>query len=308
MISLGLAFSFGAEALFYILICAWLWDISVVGLPIGMIGVVVVTLFIAMRVATLLVEFALSYWRGSLLEPEAQASLVQTARMILTEVMCFLLLICLLLPFSRRLVLSRRGTVARSRQLPVLFIPGYACNAGIWVPMINYLDRHGLTNIFTMNLEPTLGNIDDFAQQVAARVERICNTTRTQKVIIVGHSMGGLVARAYVERCGGAGRVAKVISIGTPHHGTLTARLAPGANAGQMRIGSAWLRELNREENVSGNIEHVSIYSAHDNVVIPQISAELGKAKNIRLIGKGHFSLVFSREVGQLVYREIVAA
>ena len=227
--------------------------------------------------------------------------------MVLAEVLAFLFIYCLLLPFSRRLVALRRGNVGQSAQPPVLLIHGYGCNAGIWVPMIGYLWRRGLGNIFTLNLHPKRGDINDYVQQLAARVVRICETTRAPKVILVGHNMGGLVARAYVERCGGGERVAKIITVGTPHHGTRLAHLLPGANTAQMRPHSPWLQDLNRDENRRSSIEHVSIYSVHDNVVVPQSSAELGMAKNIPLAGKGHYSLVLSRRVGRLICREVKA-
>ncbi len=40
------------------------------------------------------------------------------------------------------------------------------------------------------------------------------------KVILVGHSMGGLVARAYVSDSTRAAKVAKVVTVGTPYLGT----------------------------------------------------------------------------------------
>lgn len=307
MVSLRLALAFGAEVVLCVLACIWAWGLSVARLPLGTIVVVVVATLIILRVVALLVEFLCSYLLGSPREPGEQIGFLWTVRMIVTEVFSFLLVFCLLLPLARHLVVTRRGTVTRGRQLPVLFIHGYASNAGIWAPMIQYLTARGLTNVFTMNLHPRDGDIDDFSQQVAARVNRICNTTRSDKVILVGHNMGGLVARAYVERCGGGDRVAKVICIGTPHHGTVFARLTPKATGSQMRIGSAWLRDLNRDENRPTDTTQVSIYSAHDNIIVPQSSAELGRAKNIRLKAIGHFSMLLSREVGQLVYRELVA-
>jgi pimeloyl-ACP methyl ester carboxylesterase len=41
-----------------------------------------------------------------------------------------------------------------------------------------------------------------------------------RKINIVAHSMGGLVARIYVQQLGGAGRVNRVVTLGTPHLGS----------------------------------------------------------------------------------------
>lgn len=307
MISLGMVFAFVLEVALYVLVCLWAWGLTIASFPIGMIAVIGVSLIIVARVMGVLLEFVLSYVWRSPRGPEARVGFIGALRIVGAECLAYLVVFCLLLPFARRLVARRTGYVSMGGQLPLLLIHGYAANAGIWAPMINYLWRRGLTNVYTMNLEPTFGNIDSYAQQVAARVNRICNTTRAEKVILVGHSMGGLVARAYVERGDGAARVAKIISIAAPHHGTVLARLAMGRNAVQMRVGSQWLRDLNRDENVPGDIQHVSIYSTHDNITFPQSTAELGKAKNIRVVGKGHFALILSRETGRLVYREATA-
>ncbi|HIJ66451.1 MAG TPA: alpha/beta fold hydrolase [Candidatus Hydrogenedentes bacterium] len=308
MISLGLAAAFLFEIGLCVAVCVWAWDASVGTLPIGLIVVLAFCTVLAFRILVFLLEFAFSLLSRTPRSPEDRIGFLGAVRMIVGEILAFLFMYCLLLPFSRRLVALRRGNVTRAAQPPVLLIHGYGCNAGIWVPMISYLWRRGLTNVFTMNLHPKHGNIDDYAQQLAARVVRICETTRAPKVILVGHNMGGLVARAYVERCGGAGRVAKIISVGTPHHGTRTAWFPRGVNTNQMRVNSEWLQDLNRDENRRSNIEHVSIYSIHDNVIMPQSSSELGMAKNIPLAGKGHYTLVLSRRVGRLICREVKAA
>ncbi len=307
MISPGLALAFGLEAVLYLLACLWLWQVSVIGFPIGMIIVLLVTALILLRVMMPLVAFVFAYvWRTPR-PPDAKVGPLGGLRLVLADLLAFLVLVSLLIPFSRRLVTMRRGSVSIGSYYPVLLVHGYGMNAGVWAPMVNYLRRRGLGNVFTLNLYPKFGDIDDFAQQLAARVNRICDTTRAGKVILIGHSMGGLVARAYVERFGGGDRVVKVIYVGTPHHGSRLARLAPGVNAHQMCVGSEWLLNLNRDENQPSRIKHVSIFSVHDNVVVPQNSGEFGKAKNIRVVGKGHFAMLFSREVGQLVYREITA-
>lgn len=307
MISVRLALLFALELFVGLLLCLLVWPVTVFGVPVGAALVLLVAAFILARVAVVLIEFVVAYLYRSPREPEMQLSPAAVVMMVVNEVLYFLMVMMLLLPLARRLVTPRRGMITASKQLPVLFIHGYVCNKGIWAPMLGFLWRRGLSSLFTLDLEVRFGDIEDYVKLVAARVDRICEATRAPKVILVGHSMGGLVARAYIERGGGLNRVAKLISVGVPHHGTIMARLAPGANASQMRVHSVWLDELNRDENVRSDVQHVNIYSVHDNIVVPQASAELGVAHNIPLRGKGHFGLVFAREVGQIIYREVAA-
>ena len=86
-----------------------------------------------------------------------------------------------------------------------------------------------------------------FAEQLAAKIDAIRAATGAAKVMLVAHSMGGLVARAYLRRYGAA-HVRCLVTIGTPHHGSVHAWLVPGVCLAQMRPGNAWLAELNRNE------------------------------------------------------------
>lgn len=76
---------------------------------------------------------------------------------------------------------------------------------------------------FTMNFS---NNTDlSFAAQameLRAIVDAVTSLTGAKKVFLVGHSMGGLASRAYIQYLGGGDKVAGVITIGTPHQGALT--------------------------------------------------------------------------------------
>lgn len=65
------------------------------------------------------------------------------------------------------------------------------------------------------------------------------------RVVLVCHSMGGLVARQYVERCGGAEVTRRVITLGTPYRGSLDALLCLVNGVGPAGIGlTAFARGL----------------------------------------------------------------
>jgi triacylglycerol esterase/lipase EstA (alpha/beta hydrolase family) len=116
--------------------------------------------------------------------------------------------------------------------------------------------------------------------------------------------MGGLVARAYLRQRGPT-RIERIITIGTPHHGSMFARGFVGRCLAQMRPGNAWLAELNREEAKPPPVPMTSIWSRHDSLVAPQASSELACAENIALTGIGHNALLGDRRVMDLVIRAI---
>ncbi|MDR7050884.1 triacylglycerol esterase/lipase EstA (alpha/beta hydrolase family) [Duganella sp. 3397] len=197
----------------------------------------------------------------------------------------------------------------QARGLPVLLIHGYGCNSGYWRPLSAHLRASGISH-YGIDLEPPGADIDDFAPQVQAAVEHLCAVTGSAQVIILAHSMGGLVARAWLRRHGAA-RVARVITLGTPHHGTVLADLGPGRNAVQMRCGSAWLGALAASETaVDANLQRnlfCSIYSVHDNIVAPQDSSALPGARNLVFGAIGHVALGRHPEIVRCALAEIVS-
>lgn len=194
---------------------------------------------------------------------------------------------------------------------PVLLIHGYGCNSGYWHAMSKALIRANITH-YAIDLEPIIGGIDEYVPMIHEAVERICEETGNSKIIIVAHSMGGLATRAYL-RDHGSSCIAKVITLGTPHHGTGLARFGIGLNTRQMRwsvgeqegLSSEWLHKLAMSEDKSVYRLIVSIYSHHDNIVSPQTSSHLHGARNIEFHGIGHVALAFHPLIQAQVIREI---
>lgn len=224
-------------------------------------------------------------------------------RLVATEIVWTALTYSVLMPFPRAFGRPDSRLSATTGMVPVLLVHGYLCNGGIWVHMRRFLEFNGVST-YTHDLEPVYAGIDDYAEGLAARIEDICSRTGAQRLVIVGHSMGGLAARACLRRRG-TDRVAKLITLGTPHRGTRTAPMGLGPNARQMEPGSAWLESLARAESLAAPVPITSIYSSDDNVIVPQDSSVLEQARNIRLSGIGHVSLPFSRIAQEIVLEEI---
>ncbi|GFN06489.1 hypothetical protein Smic_50450 [Streptomyces microflavus] len=126
-------------------------------------------------------------------------------------------------------------------------------------------------------------------------MEEICARTGQREVDIVGHSLGGLIARYYVQRLGGDRRVRTLVTLGTPHGGTA---VAPGAGihpiVRQMRGGSALIEEL-RLPAPGCRTRFVSFWSELDQVMVPVGTACVDHpdldAVNVRVTGIGHLAL-----------------
>ncbi len=195
--------------------------------------------------------------------------------------------------------------------LPVLLIHGYGCNSGYWSSVSRLLKKQNITHS-AIDCEPVLAGIDDYAALIDHAITTLCQHTGQSQVIILGHSMGGLSARAYMRRYGEE-KIARVITLGTPHHGSKLAAAAWGLNAQQMRWteheqASNWIKTLSAAESPATRARIVSIYSRHDNIVFPQQSSHLPHARNIEIELVGHVALAFAKKSVQIVMQEIIAA
>lgn len=122
-----------------------------------------------------------------------------------------------------------------------------------------------------------------------------------QKFDLVGYSMGGLVARWYVQRLGGMQFVRKLITIGSPHNGTITAFLLPLRGVRQMRPSSAFLKDLNSDCAGLEEVGFTSIWTPFDLTILPARSSVLPIGRSIRIGVAAHPLLIRSRRVMKLV-------
>ncbi|PAZ11852.1 lipase [Streptomyces sp. SA15] len=178
---------------------------------------------------------------------------------------------------------------------PVVLMHGFIDNRSVFVLLRRSLAQHGRQQIESLNYSPLTCDIRTAAELLGRHIEDICERTGSKRVDIVGHSLGGLIARYYVQRLGGDIRVRTLVTLGTPHSGT---RVVPLANAHpivrQMRPGSALLEELARP--APGCRTHfVSFWSDLDHLMDPLETACIDHpdlmAQNVRVSGIGHLAL-----------------
>jgi hypothetical protein len=166
----------------------------------------------------------------------------------------------------------------------VLLLHGVLCNAGAMRDLRNDLLARNIGPVYLMSYGPPLESIEHFADQVAAKIDAIRAATGASRVAILGHSMGGIVAR----RVSAPIRWEKGLDGDDAWHAAprQRPRLAlSGTSLAQLRQGNAWLAGLNRAEVAPDGVRLVSLWSWHDSMVAPQTSACLDGAENIALPG-----------------------
>jgi len=133
----------------------------------------------------------------------------------------------------------------------------------------------------------SVGSPRRYAENLKKKVRKILygkkgrQEENLEEVNIVAHSMGGLVARWYIEELDGGKNVNKLITLGTPHRGTEMAKLTFWtAGAKSMIPKNEFIKELNSSPLAKG-VKYVAVWSKVDELVVPSERAKLEGAKNV---------------------------
>ncbi len=148
-----------------------------------------------------------------------------------------------------------------------------------------------------------LGKNMDKISLNAKRVEKFIKVNKLNNVIIVAHSKGGLIAKHILVDVGLEDRIVKVITIGTPFHGTLISKDIPNSAYREFATGSDTIRYLDSNSEVNHKI--ISILPEWDNLVQPVESIKLEGAQNITLPIKGHHKIMYSVRLIDLVKKTV---
>ncbi len=193
---------------------------------------------------------------------------------------------------------------------PVLLVHGFAHNRSGWFVVSEHLRRAGFTNVHTWNYDPFRHDIPELAEMLSDRVELLKGLTGADRIHIVGHSLGGILLRWYVQELGGDASVTTAITVASPHQGTRLATFIPGRTgriATELAPGSWLLRRLERGARAT-TVRWVAFYSNLDLFVQPSTSAMITdpalNATNVFIKDAGHLSIMLSSEVA----RGVVAA
>ncbi|MCK7595938.1 lipase [Microbulbifer sp. CAU 1566] len=163
-----------------------------------------------------------------------------------------------------------------------ILIPGIFDRGKSMRRMEGALDRAGFV-AHSINLKTNSGwyGMEPMAQQLGELVEEV--TEKGDTCALVGFSMGGIVARYYLQRLGGAEKVHKFIALSSPHFGSLWAHLLPYKGGRQLRIGSEFLSGLNRDAAMLESAAPVSIWTPYDTTIVPHTSSRLPLGKTYQV-------------------------
>jgi alpha-beta hydrolase superfamily lysophospholipase len=175
----------------------------------------------------------------------------------------------------------------------VVLVHGFLASAGVFRPLRARLEREAGARVATFTHAPGLG-IRRIARSLAELVERLPRGTR---ITVVGHSLGGVVARWYVQEMGGHRRVAQTISLASPFGGVDVPPFFIGADIHEQ---SELLKRI-RDNADAYDVPHTSIVGEEDAVVVGVKTACLGVGEVVILPERGHNALLFCERAAALV-------
>lgn len=197
--------------------------------------------------------------------------------------------------------------LAKHHKQVVIFVPGFSLSSYSIGKMVKEKLEALDCKAFAFDAGANLRDICQTAGRLAVFVEEVCEKCKIEKVFILAHSMGGLIAQSYSFNFNGCHRINKIITVATPFTGTHVAWLACPTKAGrQMLPGSKFLKQLKACPLDCWSI--VSIRAKRDEAIKPKSSSILAGAKNIEVPVVGHTTIMQAPETWEIIRKELELA
>ncbi|MHA6760518.1 esterase/lipase family protein [Streptacidiphilus sp. PAMC 29251] len=190
---------------------------------------------------------------------------------------------------------------AHETHRPVLLLHGLFDNQAVFTRMRRSLNADGWEHVHGLNYNLLTVDVRSAAELLGRHVQHTSEVYGGERVAVVGHSLGGLIARYYVQLLGGDALVHTVATLATPHGGTLSAHLLhPLPIADQLVPGSSVIEEL-RAPAPGCRTRFLAFRGDHDPLILPPGRGELRHpdlwAENVLVAGTGHIALPVHRTV-----------
>lgn len=177
--------------------------------------------------------------------------------------------------------------MSRSGKPVVVLVHGLWNTVNIFWRLRPFLEAQGYT-VYAIDLMPNNGDIgiDYQANQLETFVKHTLPNQQTFSLL--GFSMGGLVSRYYLQRLGGLQRVRCFVGVAVPHYGSALAWFRWNIGGRQMRPGSSFLTDLNRDMHTLLPCQPISLWTPYDLLVLPAYHCCLPVGENQRLPVSSH--------------------
>ena len=198
--------------------------------------------------------------------------------------------------------LRSRHRPLRDRDIrTVVLVHGFGGSRASFFPLQAWLALQGHRRQYSYNYRSS-GSVEGLAVELK---RRLSEQVKGGRIDLVCHSLGGLVARFYLQALGGARRVARLITLAPPHPGTWSSAYVPTTQASPMRPGSPFLERLDALPPPEG-VACTSFVAGRDLVVLPPDSARAPFGESRTFPELGHNDILLAPGVYTAV-RDLLA-
>ncbi len=214
-----------------------------------------------------------------------------------------IILVVLFYPLGFFRSLRRPKTPSPSGPVIVL-VHGLYHNPSAWMVMKRRLINAGFTNVFAFSYRSFFTSFET----VLEKFERFLDSlpySPDRPLLLVGHSLGGLVSRAYAQNRAGGRVPAGIVTLGTPHSGSKMVAFGIGGLAKSIGYGEPLFERLDLVGDVA-TCTAEAIFSPADNLVLPPESLQpptgWGRYETAPM---SHIAMLYSKEVADRVIETI---
>ena len=206
----------------------------------------------------------------------------------------------LLYPFG--IGATRKRMARRAGQRTVVLVHGYLGNRSSFYPLAAYLRTQGVGSLLSFSYSATNG-----IERAAIDLRRFLRErVRGGRIDLVCHSLGGLIARTWLQLLGGSRRVDRCILLGTPQRGTYNAYWLVSRIGRELRPDSPLIERLHATRGAASRVRFSSIVAGSDNIVIPRVFSAADE-DIVRVPDLGHLGLLFSPKVFRAVHDRLTS-
>lgn len=191
------------------------------------------------------------------------------------------------------------------KRVPVLFVHGFLHNASTFAYIKQKMRLAGWRDFRAVNLPTLRGTLPEMAEQTLDAITQMRREFGSDQVDIVAHSMGGILARYALQLLKADGQVRKLVTLGTPHQGTVLSRYGYLPSLKELAPESRTMRRLKRAQPLR-HTQAVAVSGSLDVLMQPAELAHWEGVRNIRLRGVGHAGLLFSKRVVQIILAHLL--
>jgi len=184
---------------------------------------------------------------------------------------------------------------------PVILVHGLFHNSSAWITMKQRLREAGIRNVHTYQYNSFWGEFPEAVEGLQRKMDMVLHSAPEGRVLLVGHSLGGLVIRAACGNPRFQGKIAGMVALGTPHGGSDLANFATNPMGRGLIPG----REIMARANALPEpvCPKLAIYNLVDDFVFPLDTLLPPRTdwEEVECSPMGHVWMLYSREVAGMV-------